>query len=426
MPLRKAQLLLVFIGIFTIYTIHYRLKTLHGKQKKNHPLEQQLSSGDLFNQQGLFDKDLIISAMSVLKLRKLLNREEYKMKNLKSKFRHNVQQKFYGNSVIRRDKGNINSIRQEPLVNSIKLKVQSKNNLLSKDIDIYADSSKDTKTTRESVQDSYRKEQFQSKKRKVPLPLMISQLYTTVIPDTTVDSERIEHRGKCKTGEYFGDVLKPILQSWDDLAQANKISYFLTAGSLFGAYLHGDLIDCDSDLDVLINRKDMSKLEAIQNKRDFNDKDEDNVFRLILQYDWRIANETNRRRFSCNDTLYQKKVDECSFVDPMGRYLYNNRYIDIYSYTEQGERIANLIFDRFIHHKYIFPLKRCDMIGVNTYCPKDTESFLKVHYDKKKFDYLIQRSEEIKEDTAFAKNYRLSKLKFNGNYTVKNTEPTYH
>lgn len=162
--------------------------------------------------------------------------------------------------------------------------------------------------------------------------------------------------------------LKELFVKWSEIASQLNISYFISTGTLLGAWRNGDLIPYDTDVDVMISDRDNLKLEKIQNKRDFHERDE--KFHLILQRDWKLPYQ-KRRRFKCNGKQVKKYSDHCSFQEPLGRIIKGKFHLDIYDY-----RIKNgLLYDpsewpKTFPIKYIFPLKTCKIMSVKTFCPK--------------------------------------------------------
>ncbi|MEG2347722.1 MAG: LicD family protein [Cetobacterium sp.] len=58
-------------------------------------------------------------------------------------------------------------------------------------------------------------------------------------------------------------VALEILKQFDYVCRKNGIDYWITDGTLLGAIRHGGFIPWDDDIDVCVNKNDMSKLERI-------------------------------------------------------------------------------------------------------------------------------------------------------------------
>ena len=195
---------------------------------------------------------------------------------------------------------------------------------------------------------------------------------------------------------YFGLHLRPILRWWNRLAQRNNITYFLGAGSLFAAFLHGDLLEDDSDLDVLVDHRHLIFLESLESERNFTHFTFDHKFRIVMQPDWRQSIESRRRRRKCDGGWVESLLDSCSFQEPVARIIYNMLYLDVFSYTLKRNDVADLIDGHRINRQSVFPLRRCRLTGIDTYCPRQMKLFLIVHYGEEKFDGLYKQFKDRK------------------------------
>ena len=184
--------------------------------------------------------------------------------------------------------------------------------------------------------------------------------------------------GTCPENNQLG-LLTDIFREWDSIAKKQNISYFLTCGSLLGAWRNGTLVPKDSDLDILISGDDHWKLDRIKEKRRrFSSRD--GSFHLYLQRDWRKP-YTKRRRFLCNGKKVPSYSDQCSFQEPLGRLIKAGKHLDIYDYTiKQGW----LIDPSEGYHEFpvdnVFPLKYCMFLGMKTKCPRKPKLFLESFY----------------------------------------------
>ncbi|XP_066923655.1 uncharacterized protein [Clytia hemisphaerica] len=200
--------------------------------------------------------------------------------------------------------------------------------------------------------------------------------------EIVIETEKRRHR-------YFGPELRPMLTSWHQFSAANNVSYFLTAGSLIGAFLHEDALLGDSDIDIMIDREDIKNLAKVQSKRNFQFNEEDDQFRLILQRDWQQEAVKKRRRFTCDGSLTTYLEDTCSFQDPIARLIRNMMYIDIFDYHLEGH-IFKWYGDKTKPVNQIFPLKECRFMNLTTFCPHNSESFLKTHYGEERYNQILR------------------------------------
>ena len=176
------------------------------------------------------------------------------------------------------------------------------------------------------------------------------------------------------------DVLHAIFKRWVEIAEINNITYFLTTGTLLGAWRNEDIIPYDRDIDVLIDGRDNVKLELIKDERNFVESD--NKFHLILEEDWRQP-YNRRRRFKCNGKLVSRYSDHCSFQEPLGRLIKGYHHLDIYDYKlENGMLSDPSEWEKKYPSTEVFPLKKCKFMGIMAYCPKNPKPILQAFYGK--------------------------------------------
>lgn len=196
------------------------------------------------------------------------------------------------------------------------------------------------------------------------------------------------------------EILHTILQRWVQMARKNNISYFLTTGTLLGAWRDGDIIPYDRDLDVLINSHDNNKLEKIKGKRNF--KETENKFHLILQEDWEKP-YSERRRYKCNGKLVSHYSDHCSFQEPLGRLIKGKHHLDIYDYKVVNGTIWDPSeWDKRFQLDDVFPLVACKFMGLNTFCPQKPVNVLQKFYGSNLSPTLICKNKKwihVRNDT---------------------------
>lgn len=177
--------------------------------------------------------------------------------------------------------------------------------------------------------------------------------------------------------------LKEILQRWIDIATRHNITYMLTYGSLLAAWRDGDVTPWDTDLDIYTMEWDNAKIDAIQDKRDFDTRA--NEFHLVLDVDWRIIPVKKRRRVGCNG-IVAPPFDSCTFNGPLGRLIKGyEQYLDIWDLEVRSN--GTQAFDRYGSGSYynwsdIYPLRKCNLLGLEAWCPRNPEPIFDVYYGK--------------------------------------------
>lgn len=187
-----------------------------------------------------------------------------------------------------------------------------------------------------------------------------------------------------------------MLQSWVHLAQQYNVSYSIMFGSLLGAYRDGKQIPYDSDVDVIVDMRDVRRLWKLHgDQRNFDAPKEsklpggvavrgfDDKSYLIFQKDFNLP-QNQRRRITCNGTIVPKIADACSFIEPVARVVASDEsfYVDIFAYVAQPNGVVHIQCDEDLHMKTrdVFPLKKCRFMGLETRCPNNPELLLKNLY----------------------------------------------
>lgn len=134
-----------------------------------------------------------------------------------------------------------------------------------------------------------------------------------------------------------------LLREFDAFCKDNNINYWLSYGTLLGAYRHKGFIPWDDDIDLGIMRSDLSKLkEALRgNER----------YRLSLKYDAYVGCKQYRFMYKDEDLpcfvdLFPHDLTE--HIDGLGRkalVLRNQMYNQIYSGEEYVEWVKNPLSD---------------------------------------------------------------------------------
>lgn len=92
-------------------------------------------------------------------------------------------------------------------------------------------------------------------------------------------------------------ILAKLFEYWMKLAEKEKIEYFLTCGTLLGAYRNGDIIPHDTDMDILVNRNDFLKIKKHRTRKKFTGFE--NEISIYVNKDF-YQPYAKRRRFKCS------------------------------------------------------------------------------------------------------------------------------
>ena len=175
-------------------------------------------------------------------------------------------------------------------------------------------------------------------------------------------------------------VFIKLFKRWLKIAKKYNITYFLTTGTLLGAWRNQDVIPYDPDMDVLIDTKDSEKIVKLKSKRNIARTDTNPY--IIIQEDWELP-YAKRRRFKCDGEQVKEYSDQCSFQEPLGRLIADNRQIDIYDYKIENKKLIDPSeWEKEYPTKDIFPLKKCMFMKLETVCPKNPRVILEAFYGK--------------------------------------------
>ena len=213
-----------------------------------------------------------------------------------------------------------------------------------------------------------------------------------LIPAYDIKLESME-KAHVKNDSDYGDntckyknrlILTKLMERWIQIAAELNITYFLSFGSLLGAWRDQDLIPYDHDIDIIIDGKHIVDLEKIESKRNFYSSylyRSDKNIQLVLQKDWRLHYD-ERRRITCMGKQVPIKVDHCSFKVPVGRLISEGVYLDIFENNDTLKDQELREEESILVPKYIFPLKKCMFMGFETVCPKNPRVILEGLYGK--------------------------------------------
>lgn len=76
-------------------------------------------------------------------------------------------------------------------------------------------------------------------------------------------------------------------------------------------------------------------------------------------------------------------MDHCSFQEPLGRLITENRHLDIYDYQKKGTKLWDPSEGgRTFHESEVFPLRKCYLMNYEAKCPNRPIEFLGKFYGK--------------------------------------------
>ena len=181
----------------------------------------------------------------------------------------------------------------------------------------------------------------------------------------------------CKVTSRRAKYLK-LMKRWIEIAKEFNLTYFITFGSLLGAWRNQDIIPYDLDMDLSIDYEDNIKLDKLPKVTPFDPNDKD--IHLYLHEDWRLP--TNKKRFfNCQGKVNVVHYDECSFQYVHGRLITEGVHLDIFNYKRKENKVID-IWRKEHSINDIFPLKKCLFMRFETVCPKNPQAIFKAFYGK--------------------------------------------
>ena len=235
------------------------------------------------------------------------------------------------------------------------------------------------------------KELYRKSPRQKNITFSSLEMFTTIKTTTVVKIPELgwlEREDGLKNSNYGDNTCRDnsnraaftkIFKTWLEIAKKYNITYFLTTGTLLGAWRNQDLIPYDQDMDVLIDAKDNEKIDKLKTKRN-TPRTDTNPY-IIIQEDWKLP-YAKRRRFKCNGEQVSRYSDGCSFQEPLGR-LIDHGHMDIYDYKIENGKVKDPSeWEKEYPTKDIFPLKKCMFMKLETVCPKNPRVVLEAFYGK--------------------------------------------
>ena len=194
------------------------------------------------------------------------------------------------------------------------------------------------------------------------------------LPVSNQDRERMR-----KAGEF--------LRIFTGLLDANNIQYFLTGGTLLGAYRHGDFIPWDDDIDICIQLEDHDKLFSTFFQTQANEHEIviRNGYLPDCEYYESIINFISHYYTHSNDKWVPSSNNQNKTSGFLAFAEWENLRIDIYHLTPVIRSPNNRYFtaaygNRLFAYDDIFPLKACTLASNSYYCPNRTKKILLMAY----------------------------------------------
>jgi len=229
---------------------------------------------------------------------------------------------------------------------------------------------------------------------------MINQILEKYLPKSIINSEKMEDlewldREDAKGFAEYGDNTCPettdrkpwqkVLTRWVEIAKQHNIRYFLTSGTLLGAWRDEEVIPYDQDMDIRIHIDDFDKLYPLRQRKFIWESYDDYETHFYFTRDWRLPYDL-RRRFSCKGKHVEEYEGQCSFIDPNARMIYRQWHLDLYAFTSYQDVVKFLPHDAAFEYKKsdIFPLTRCMFMGIETRCPQKPTAILNKLYSSLK------------------------------------------
>jgi len=189
--------------------------------------------------------------------------------------------------------------------------------------------------------------------------------------------------GTCPDNSFRDGFMK-LIKKWMKIAEEYNVRYFLDAGTLLGAWRDEEVIPYDLDVDMGVHIDDLTSIAEMPLRL------RTLVFNPLADYNFHLAYTANwtlpyhkRTMFNCQGKYTPRYVDECSFIDPMARLIYQRWHIDLYPYYEGDATHFKYLPNRkqiSFKKSDFFPLVKCKYGGVVCRCPKDPRPLLKSLY----------------------------------------------
>jgi lipopolysaccharide cholinephosphotransferase len=168
-------------------------------------------------------------------------------------------------------------------------------------------------------------------------------------------------------------VMIRMLKILDHICASERISYWMTAGTLIGALRHRGMIPWDGDIDVAMTEADYQAFCGVANQLPadmfFQTPQTDSSFRSEIM-------AKLRDRYSCY-TEWQSKNPNCRW--------HNGLQVDIFFYRENAlGQLVNPFRGTAYDRCEIFPLQRIEFEGTYLLAPRDPDRYIRRRYG----DYL--------------------------------------
>lgn len=179
-----------------------------------------------------------------------------------------------------------------------------------------------------------------------------------------------------------------VIAQMNDLLEAVKMDYWIDAGTLLGAYRHGEIIPWDHDADISIMQKDFNKIWDL-----FHSSDEELRKNFgISRQDYPILN-SNKFRLQNWSKDIEVEGKQISMKNYLRLQLVDlDDYLDIYTYQIEPDSktvawnepypkdMAYLKWHKSIPQDMIFPLKKAKFCGKDVKVPNRTREYMEIRY----------------------------------------------
>ena len=150
-------------------------------------------------------------------------------------------------------------------------------------------------------------------------------------------------------------LTRDILKVCTDILTKNNITFFMTAGTLLGSYMHHGMIPWGDDLDLFLPVSEKARIYIVL---------------LKLQPKYRVVKEYPRWKFFSNESTEFK------------RYGWAWPFIDLIFYADYGGYIQEIdeLNREKIEKSYVFPLIKRPYWDLLLPAPRNTSRYLKKRY----------------------------------------------
>lgn len=205
--------------------------------------------------------------------------------------------------------------------------------------------------------------------------------------------EIIERHGFGKYKSIAINLLKDIIDILNDF----NINYFIISGTLLGKIRHDDFIPWDDDIDLIVDKSILNKLDNIYNK--YGDK-----INLGMKWDSFVK--------VCYKDIGNEIVNHWKYCLLGKKRSYRWPFIDLFVYDENDEKL--LFFKKEWDKNNFFPYVETNFVGLNVRIPNNPDYFLKINYGENYMkDYKITKYSHKIENKIMNNKICLNEKEYN-------------